>query len=362
MYKPLVLAVASVAFFHTARAQPVAQQIDAAIAPYFKPDAPGAAVIVVQDGKVLFRKGYGMADLAKGRRMDSTEQQRIGSITKQFTATAILILADEGKLSTADEVSTYLPEFTTGGRKITIEQLLTHTAGVSNYTSKAAFKTDMEQPMSVDAVIALFKDDPLAFEPGSAYAYSNSGYILLGAIIEKISGISYAEFIQQRIFAPLGMRDTAHDGFAKGQAVRAAGHTTTANGYGPCRVASMTRAYAAGAVVSTLDDLVKWNDAIVAGKLLKAETWRKALTSHTLPNGESIGYGYGWRINQLHGSERMAHGGGIPGHSAYVMRMPKEKLFIAVLANNDKHAFSTETIASRAATVVLGKPLPERTP
>lgn len=359
MFRSIAVFAATVSVCH---AQSIPQQVDAAIGSYFSADAPGASIIVVRDGTVVLRKGYGMADVAKGIPMSGAEQHRIGSVTKQFTSTAILMLIDEGKLALSDPITKYLPDYPVKGKMITIEHLLTHTAGVANFTSKKDFSSTMAKEMSVAAMIDTFKDDPLGFEPGSAHAYSNSGYFLLGAIIEKTSGMRYADFVRQRIFVPLDMRNTAVEGHATGDAPRAVPHTTTPAGYGPAKMISMTQPFAAGAIVSTLDDLAKWNEAVSSGKLLRAPTWKQAFTPHKLPDGKDTGYGYGWRIDTMHGSPRISHGGGVPGHSAFVMHMPNEKLFIAVLANSDKHPFSTQTIANRAAAVVLGKQLEAAAP
>lgn len=372
MFKLSSLVVASAMLFqmspaHAHAVAPTAgadlhQQIDAAVGSYFKPDAPGAAVIVVKDGKVILRKGYGMADMAKAVPMDADAQQRIGSVTKQFTSTAILMLAEEGKLSVDDDITKYLPDYPSKGKKITIEHLLTHTSGIANYTSIPAIRANLTHEWTVSAMIDAFKNEPLAFEPGSAYAYSNSGYYLLGAIIEKASGMTYAKFIEQRIFVPLGMQDTAYEGHAKGKAPRAAGHSTTPTGYGPSKVLSPTLPYAAGAIVSTVDDMARWDAAVVSGKLLKAASWKRLFTPYKLSNGEGTGYGYGWHIDTMQGSARIWHSGGIPGFSTFAMRLPKENVYVAVLANNDRLPMSTSVVGSRAAAIAIGKPYPDLKP
>lgn len=340
----------------------VATRIDAAIAPYFKPDAPGASVIVVKDGKTIFRKGYGMADVAKGIPMDAGAQHRIGSVTKQFTSTAILMLAEEGKLSVSDDITKYLPDYPTKGKKITIEHLLTHTSGIMSYTSKPSFREGIEQDMAVNAMIDTFKNDPLTFEPGSEYRYNNSGYFLLGAIIEKVSGMPYAQFVERRIFTPLGMLDTAYEGHEKGKAPRAAGHTVRPTGYAPSTRMSVTQPYAAGAIVSTVDDMARWDAAVSSGKLLKRSSWQRAFTPYTLTTGVNTSYGYGWHLGTLQGTQRIAHGGGIPGFSAHAMRLPQKKVYAVVLANNDRLPVSTEVVAARAAAIAIGKPFPVLAP
>lgn len=356
------LILMSPATAHAHATTDAAKQIDAALSPYFKPDAPGGSVIVVKDGKTIFRKGYGMADVAKGIPMDAGAQHRIGSVTKQFTSTAILMLAEEGKLSLDDDITKFLPDYPANGKKITIEHLLTHTSGIVSYTGKKTFRASIAQDLTPAAMIDTFKNDPLEFEPGARYAYNNSGYFLLGAIIEKVTGMPYAKFVEQRIFVPLGMQDTAYEGHERGKAPRAAGHTKTPAGYGPSAQISMTLPYAAGSIVSTVDDLARWDAAITSGKLLKAASWQKAFTSYQTTDGKITNYGYGWHTRTLQGSPAVNHGGGIPGFSSHVIRLPQERVYVAVLRNNDRDPVSSEVIASRAAAIAIGKPIPEFKP
>lgn len=162
-------------------------------------------MIVTQDGKPILRKAYGLANLETKAEMTAEMVLRLGSITKQYTAVGIMILVDQGKLTINDEITKHLPDYPTQGKKITIENLLTHTSGIKGYTSMPAFRSIMHTDMTVAAMIDFFKNEPFEFEPGTRYTYRNSGYFLLGAIIEKISGKSYADFVAQQIFEPLGM-------------------------------------------------------------------------------------------------------------------------------------------------------------
>lgn len=173
----------------------IAARIDAMVSPYFKAGDPGATLLVIKDGKPLLRKAYGMADVDKAIPLQPAMAMRLGSITKQFTSTAILLLADEGKLSVADPITKYLPDYPAHANKVSIEHLLTHTSGIPSYTSKLTFSLFSGRETSVAEVINSFKNDPLEFEPGTRYAYSNSGYFVLGAIIEKVSGQPYAKFL-----------------------------------------------------------------------------------------------------------------------------------------------------------------------
>ncbi len=343
----------------SAAVQDLATRIDASIAPYFKADAPGATVIVVKDGRPVLRRAYGMADTMKGVKMAPDMALRLGSITKQFTATAILMLADEGKLSVEDDITKHLPDYPTRGKRITIEHLLTHTSGIASYTAKPGYMTGMAQDVSVARMIDSFKNDPLDFEPGSQYRYNNSGYFLLGAIIEKISGQTYASFLEQRIFRPLGMHDTYYEGFGNSKAPVAAGHTREGQGFGAAKPLSMSQPYAAGSLVSTVDDLARWDAAIGAGRLLKPATWQRAFTAYRLNDGKATGYGYGWDVNRVQGETAMGHGGGINGFSTYAIRFPEQKVYVAVLTNSDSGPVNPGVVARKAAGIAIGKPYRE---
>ncbi|MGI4718803.1 MAG: serine hydrolase [Janthinobacterium lividum] len=340
-------------------AQDLASRLDAAIAPYFQPDAPGATVIVAKDGKTVLRRAYGMADTAKGVNMTPEMVLRIGSMTKQFTATGILLLADEGKLSVDDEIGKYLPDYPTQGRKITIEHLLTHTSGIVSYTGKPGFPQGAAKDTTVAAMIDSFKNDPLQFEPGSAWRYNNSGYYLLGAIIEKVSGQPYHKFVEQRIFVPLGMNHTAYEGHERSAWPGAAGHSPLDKGFGPARQLGKNQSYAAGELVSTVDDLAKWDAAISAGKLLKPATWQRAFTSYRLADGKDSNYGYGWEMSLVQGEPAIGHSGSTRGFRSYGLRIPGKSVYVAVLTNSDAGTVVPDVVTRRAAAVAIGKPFPE---
>ncbi|GAB3377101.1 serine hydrolase [Massilia agri] len=337
----------------------IAARIDAAIAPSFQAGAPGATVIVVKDGKTILRRAYGMADAGKGIAMRPDMVLRLASITKQFTAAAILLLSEEGRLSLDDDITRHLPDYPARGRRITIEHLLTHTSGIASFTSKPAAEGRSRQDMSVAQLIDSFKDDPLDFEPGSEFRYNNSGYVLLGAIIEKVSGTGYADFLAQRIFVPLGMKDTAYEGHARRRAPVAAGHSRTEKGYDYAAPLSMSQPYAAGALVSTVDDLARWDAAISSGSLLKSASWRRAFTSWRLNDGKPTGYGYGWEVGKVQGEAMVGHGGAINGFTGFALRIPERKVYVAVLSNSDSGPANPQLVARKAAAVALGKPYRE---
>lgn len=340
--------------------QDLGAQIDAMIAPYYKPNAPGATVLVTRDGKTVLRKGYGMANIDARLAMQPDAVMRIGSITKQFTAVAIMLLVDEGKLAVTDPINKFLPGYPMQGKNITIEHLLTHTAGIPNYTSKPGFRDTHERDVTVQQMIDSFKNDPLEFEPGTRYAYSNSGYFLLGAVIEKLSGQPYAKFIEQRIFVPLGMKRTAYEGHERTAGMRAIGYSKSLLGLSPTRPISMTQPYSAGAIVSTVDDLSLWYDAIAAGKLLSPASWARVHSTYKLADGNPTYYGYGWNVSTLRGLPSYAHGGNINGYSAYALALPREKVFVAVLTNTDSGAVNLPMVANKAAAIAAGKPYEAR--
>jgi D-alanyl-D-alanine carboxypeptidase len=337
----------------------VAASIDAAIAPYYKATDPGATLIVTRDGKTVLRKAYGMANVAAKVPMREDTSLRLGSITKQFTSTAILMLVDEGKVAVTDPITKFLPDYPTHGKLITVEHLLTHTSGIVSYTSKPDFQSSMTRDLTVQQMIDTFKNDKLEFDPGTRYAYNNSGYFLLGAIIEKVSGMPYAKFVEQRIFVPLEMTQTAYEGFERAPTMRAAGHSSGPSGFTPSPPLSMSQPYAAGSLVSTVDDLARWDAAIASGKLLKASSWSKAFTPYTLADGKSTDYGYGWSVGKLRGSPVIGHGGGINGFSTYALRLPEQKVYVAVLTNLDGGMVAPEMVAKKAGAIAIGKPYPQ---
>ncbi|MCB0182926.1 MAG: beta-lactamase family protein, partial [Caldilineaceae bacterium] len=263
----------------------LAEQLDAMLAAVFPDDGPGAAVLVLRDGEIILRRGYGLANVELSVPMAPEMVFRLGSVAKQFTAMAILMLVEEGKLALDDDITAYLPDYPTQGQTITIEHLLTHTGGVKDLEFLPARLAVERNDLSVEELIALFKDEPLDFAPGTAWSYSNSGYILLGAIIEQASGMSYADFVQQRIFTPLGMIHSYYDDPTQLMPGRVAGYTQTGDGYANAAYMSMTQPYAAGALASSVDDLAKWDAALYTSKLVKQSTLRRMFKSVVLTNG-----------------------------------------------------------------------------
>jgi CubicO group peptidase (beta-lactamase class C family) len=339
-----------------AQQQGLTSAIDELLQQNFKANEPGAAVIVVKDGKVIFRKGYGMANLELGVAVEPDMIFRIGSITKQFTATAILMLAEQGKLALTDEITKYLPDYPTQGKKITIEHLLNHTSGIKSYTSLPEWLPLWRKDMSLDELIALFKDKPMDFAPGDNWAYNNSAYVLLGAIIEKASGQSYKDFIEKRIFEPLGMKHSFYDSTERIISRRVSGYSKGKDGFVNCAYLSMSQPYAAGSLVSSVDDLALWDAALYTDKLLKQESLKRAWTPAKLNDGRATHYGYGWAMNDYEGHRMISHGGGINGFITHVRRLPDDHLFVSVLTNRDTGNPNPEKLTLKIAALVIGKP------
>ena len=301
--------------------------IDALLKSSFPAERPGAAVIVVKDGRPLFRKAYGMADLELGVPLQPDMVFRLGSITKQFTAVAILMLAEEGKLSLQDPIEKHLPGYPTQGHVITIEHLLTHTSGIQSYTDMPGWMTSrILAPMTVQELIDGFKKEPMQFAPGTRWTYNNSAYVLLGAIVEKASGKTYEAFVRERIFQPLGMSSSHYDTSEAIIPRRAPGYTRQGEAPRNAAYLSMTQPYSAGALASTVDDLARWDASLYTEQLLKRPSLEKAWTPYVLSSGKATGYGYGWGVSKLRGRRAVDHGGGIFGFSTYAVRLPDERV------------------------------------
>lgn len=340
--------------------EPLTAQIDAMFAEaYPDADGPGAAMLVVDDGEVVYRSARGMANVELGVSLSADHVFRLGSITKQFTAAAVLLLEEQGKLSVDEPITEYLPDFPTHGHTITIEHLLTHTSGIFNYTNVPGFMDqEVRRDVTTDELVASFHEFEMDFEPGERWNYSNSGYVLLGAIIEKVTGKSYAEFVREAIFEPIGMRKSYYGG---PQIIpdRAAGYALDGDGYANAPFISMSQPHAAGSLLSTVDDLATWQRALESGELISPESFDRMTTRGTLNDGTTYDYGYGFSVSTLRGHPVVQHGGGIHGFSTFAMRIPDEDVYIAVLSNIPGGGPGPGPLALRVGALVVGDPFPE---
>jgi CubicO group peptidase (beta-lactamase class C family) len=310
------------------------------------------SVLIARNGKVLVRKGYGEADLKKHLVNTAQTKFRLGSLTKQFTAMAILILQAQGKLNVRDRICTYLGDCPTTWQKITLHHLLTHTSGIPDFAGFPDYQTTQGSPSSPTQTIARFKDKPLDFQPGEKFSYSNSGYVVLGAIIEQASGKRYEAFLQENIFVPLQMVDSGYDHNNGDLAVGYRNQTNLAD------FIDMSIPYAAGGLYSTVEDLYRWDQALYTDKLIPKNLRDKMFTPFVPLGG--FGYGYGWGIGKEgDGSARrrhrpvVSHIGGIQGFSSSITRYPNNKVVIIVLGNRED--VNSGDIGVQLAKIVFGE-------
>lgn len=337
----------------------LARSVDELFSRTYPASGPGAVVLIKKDGQVLLRKGYGMANVELGVPIEPGMVFDLASVTKQFTAAAILMLQERGKLSVEDDITKYLPDYPTHGRKITIHHLLTHTSGIPEFTILPERKP--YEGMTVQQVIDLFKDKPLDFNPGENISYSNSGYILLGAIIEKASGKSYEDFIEQEIFAPLGMRQSRYDHQDEIVPDRVSGYDMGEDG--SARVAayvSRTQVYAAGSLMSTVDDMALWAEALTSEKLLRRASLERMTTPVKLASGQPTPVAYGLGAPDDDGIRILEHGGGIPGFNTHILIIPDRRLQVIVLSNFSGQDPGAGGLAHHAAMKALGRAVEKR--
>jgi D-alanyl-D-alanine carboxypeptidase len=348
--------------FPVTKTTPLTQSIDALLSPVFASADPGAAVIVTQNGRVIFRKGYGLANIELKVPIRPEMVFRIGSVTKQFTTVAVLMLVQEGKIALDAEITDYLPDYPTHGEKITIEHLLTHTSGIKSYTDMPEWMPLWRKDLPLPELIGLFKDQPPEFRPGERWAYNNSAFVLLGAVIEKVSGQSYAQFLAERIFKPLGMDATRYDVTEQVVPGRVAGYNKGANGWENAAYLSMTHPHGAGALMSSVDDLARWDKALYTRKLVKPALLQKAWKPYILADGRSTQYGFGWGITTIGEQAFIAHGGGINGFICAGVRMPEKRIYVAILTNRTGMPDHLELLAFQIAFLTAGLPFPEIQP
>jgi CubicO group peptidase (beta-lactamase class C family) len=284
----------------------------------------------------------------------------IGSITKQFTAAAIMMLAEEGKLSITDPITKHLPDYPAYGDGITIEHLLTHTSGIVSYTGIPGYMaTKVMQDVTPEDLVAVFQDLPVEFAPGARWAYNNSGYILLGAIIEAASGTPYAEFVEQRIFEPLGMQQAYYGSSSRIIPRRASGYDGGEDGLVNQRYLSFTQPYAAGSLMMTVEDWYRWSRALFGGDVVSAESLERMTTPFVLTNGDTMQYGYGLGTGDVRGHRTIRHGGGIFGFATDGLYLPEEDVYVAVFANTTANDVGPGLVATRLAAAAVGEPYPQ---
>ena len=329
-------------------------QLDARATTFFGGALPGGVVLVRKGDEVLLRKGYGLADVENQVPMTADKVLPLASVTKQFTAFAVLRLVQDGKLHIDRPVGAVLPDLPPALAKVSLRQLLNHSSGVKNISRIAESRAARRNDATIDELIAFFKDLPLEFEPGSRFDYSNSNYILLTKVIETASGKSYADYMRTTVFAPLGMHNTrlgSHTDLVPG---RARGYRMVEDTLQNADFISMTQPQGAGALVSTIDDLERWDRALSEGTLVGKDLLAQAFTKVRLNDGSQIPYGFGWAISHVQGNPSNEHSGFINGFSTYTLRVPGQKLYVTVLTNSEQ--FWPDDFAAELAAIAIGQP------
>src|SRR6185503_14841310 len=331
----LLTSVLAVFLQQTALAQDHAAKIQEVLAVAHKYRQFNGAVLVAENGKVVYKGAFGMANMEWNIPNAPDTKFRLGSITKQFTATVILQLVEQGKIKLDGKLSDYLPEYRKDvGDKVTIHHLLTHTSGIPSYTSQPGFAENVSRnPYKVDEFVKKYASGNLEFEPGSKFLYNNSGYFLLGAIIEHVTGKPYEQVLKQNIFDPLGMKNTGYDHHNTIIAKRATGYIKTPDGYTNALYLDMSIPYAAGSLYSTVEDLYLWDQALYTDKVLSAQS-KELMYKPFLDD-----YAYGWVIQKASFKQNgndvqiITHGGGINGFTTTIVRFPQEQNLIVMLDN-----------------------------
>lgn len=352
----LALAVA-LAFPALAGAQSPAalhQQLQERAKRFFSGAQPGGVVLVRKGDQVLLREGYGLADVENQVPMTADKVLPLASVTKQFTAFAVLQLVQAGKLTLDQPVGEVLIGLPPALAKVSLRQLLTHSSGVRNISKIAESRAARRNEASVDELIAYFRDLPLEFEPGSRFEYSNSNYIVLTKVIETVSGTSYADYMDKAVFSPLSMSRTrfgSHTDLVPG---RAHGYRRVGGKLQNADFISMTQPQGAGSLISTVDDLNRWDAALSEGRLVDTALMAQAFSKVRLNDGSQMPYGFGWFVGQVQGQASNEHSGFINGFSSYTLRVPGQKLYVTVLTNSEQ--FWPDDFAVELAAIALGKP------
>jgi D-alanyl-D-alanine carboxypeptidase len=337
-------------------------------------ESPGLQVAVFKDGKPVLVKAYGKANLELQVPVGNDSVFRIGSVTKQFTAAAILKLAEEGKLSLDDKLSKYYPDFPRAG-DITLQRMLNHTSGIHNYTEEPTMLTDAYIHRTTDEMVVFLGKLPKTqdFEPGADWHYSNSAFSILGGVVEKVSGQSLGDFLKTRFFTPLGMTHTAYDDETEILPGRASGYAAEGKGkFTNAGFLSMTFPGGGGSLRSSASDLAKWNAALFGGKVLKPESFTAMTTPGRLTSGATSGaamrammagmpnlpgdleYGYGLQTSTFAGHAKVSHGGGIHGFNASVSEFPKDHVTVIVLSNTIGKDVGAAPVADKIERLAIG--------
>lgn len=329
------------------------KKIDELLAAHARVNGFSGSVLLASNGQPLFAKGVGYANVEWQIPNTTKTKFRIGSMTKQFTSMLVMQLREQGKIKLEDSVCVYVTPCPDAWKAVTIHHLLTHTSGIPTYTAIASWQASNMVPKTIDQMVAIFRDLPLQWTPGDKYAYNNSGYFLLGVVIEKAAGRKYEQALQDMILTPLGLTDTGYDWSKTIIPRRASGYSGRGAALENAAALDMQQPYAAGALYSTVDDLLKWDQALYTDKLLPAAARQLMLT----PFKEN--YAYGWIVLEpvaamFGGHRRVFHNGGINGFASVIVRLPDANVTVIALANNDRA--NPGNVARDVAAIYYGQP------
>jgi len=351
----VVTVVAPAARAQQASREALAVRIDSLVADYKdRTHTPAVSVAVLRGSDTLVMKGYGLANLSPITQASAATVYRIGSITKQFTSAAIMRLIERGKLSLDDPMSKYLPDVPLHGHTVTIRQLLNHTSGIHSYTSSRDWQGTWEQDLTPRQIVAFVDKDTFDFAPGTRWLYNNTGYVLLGMIIEKVTGEKYASYLQHDLFTPLGLKQTSYCPSKPTDPAFAAGYTSRGGTPRPAAYLSMTHPFSAGALCSTVRDLVIWQRALAGGRVVNAHSYAQMTTADTLNNGSRLAYGFGLVPGRLGTHRSIGHGGSVNGFTTSSAYFPDDSVNVAVFTNSDG---GPDGLAQNISRAVLGMPL-----
>ena len=340
----------------SAQTASIEQQLDDLLAKQFKPVEPGCEILVARHGEIIYKKAFGSADLALQVPLTANMVFKLASITKQFTAVAILQLVEQGKISLQDSLQKFIPDYPYKGHVITIENLLTHTSGIRDYMQIGYRSPYMERwDFDPKELIDSFKNYALDFTPGTKFSYSNSGYYLLGYIIEKVSGKRYQTYVQDNILTPLAMTNTYFDWGDNIIPGKVNGYRKKGAAFFNAAYWSPTIAYSAGGLLSNAEDLLKWFKGILSYKIIKKETLAKAFTPFKLEDGSSITYGYGWYVQNTGQVRSIEHSGKMNGFLSNEMYYPDQDVFIVALFNCENAP--RDEVSTEISEIVLGRSL-----
>ena len=345
----------------TGRAALLARIDSLADAPIVRRQVAGLSLGVVRGHDTLVLKGYGRGDLELDTPTPDRAVYEIGSITKQFTASAILQLVERGKMSLDDELIKYLPDYPTQGHTVTIRRLMDHTSGIKSYTELPAFWPMAARKLPRDSLVALFSREPFDFAPGDAMVYNNSAYFLLGLVIEKVSGRPYADYVKDSLFARAGMPDSRYCSESAIIPRKVHGYDVGPAGLQKAAPIDHTWPFAAGSLCSTTGDLLAWTRALHSGRILGPDAYREIVTPGALNDGTRLRYAKGLSLDEIAGHRAISHGGGIFGFTSFLAWLPDDSLTVVALFNSAGPA-GPDALVDSIVTLVVGRREPQAVP